>query len=106
MTTRRRKYPSLEARLRAHIQVWIDDNGSEHWLWQGRRNPINDYGQLNLWVDGRRRTFFAHRLSYELFKGAIPQGTEVSHACHIPFCINPNCLDALSHRNNCAQRPR
>jgi len=106
MIARRRKYSSLEARLLANVQVWTDEQGREHWLWQGRCNPVNDYGQINLWVAGCRRTFFAHRLSFELFKGSIPPGTEIAHACHIPSCINPNCLDALPHRDNCAQSRR
>ena len=55
----------------------------DHWMWQGA--SIKSYGAI---VVGSR-TKYAHRVSYELFKGPIPTGHKV-HPCEIKFCVNPS----------------
>jgi len=42
----------------------------------------------------------AHRFSYEVFVGPIPEGTEIDHLCRNTKCINPEHLEAVSHREN------
>jgi len=42
----------------------------------------------------------AHRVSYRLFKGEIPEGTEIDHLCKIKLCVNPEHLEAVSHAEN------
>lgn len=54
------------------------------WLWTGSTN--GKYGHLAL----TDRTFTgAHRFSWELHNGPIPDGLFVCHRCDNPLCVNP-----------------
>lgn len=60
------------------------------WIWVGGR-LTNGYGTLKF--GGRKgKLFLAHRISYELHTGIIPQGLCVLHKCDIPQCVNPDHL--------------
>jgi hypothetical protein len=54
------------------------------WLWLGATNE-SGYGRFSF---GGRNSF-AHRVSYELHIGAIPDGLWVLHRCDVPCCVNP-----------------
>lgn len=57
------------------------------WPWQGTRLalPDFDYGVLSLHGKNVR----AHRVSYMLAYGAIPDDIFVLHSCDVPHCVNP-----------------
>ncbi len=65
------------------------------WLWRGATNG-QGYGVIG--VDGHQR--YAHRLSYELFVGPIPDGLELDHLCRTPACVNPAHLEPVTHQEN------
>ena len=43
----------------------------------------------------------AHRISYQIFKGPIGPGLEVDHTCRTRCCVNPEHLEAVTHKVNC-----
>ena len=70
----------------------FDPRNDGCWLWTG--TPLKGgYGQIT--VDGH--TYVAHRYSYELFIGPIPDGLELDHTCHNPLSCQSG--DACPHRS-------
>lgn len=60
------------------------------WLWTGR--PDTDgYGHLRLGGKGSNATT-AHRVSWIIHFGLIPEGLYVCHHCDTPLCIRPEHL--------------
>jgi len=48
---------------------------------------------------------YAHRFSYDLFRGPIPDGLQIDHLCRNPRCVNPMHLEAVTHRENLMRSP-
>jgi hypothetical protein len=65
------------------------------WLWTGSVRP-NGYGQ----VRRRKKCLKAHRYSYELVIGPIPNGLHVDHRCRFRPCVRPSHLEPVTQLEN------
>ena len=65
------------------------------WPWPGTR-MAKGYGVL------RRRyaKVYAHRVSYEIAYGPVPEGLVIDHICRNRLCCNPAHLEAVTTREN------
>lgn len=74
--------------LRAEERFWLAvDTSGDCWLWT-KATDRDGYGKIL--VDGKR--IGAHRLSYLLHYGEIPNGLHVMHTCDNPPCVRPEHL--------------
>lgn len=75
---------------------YVDKSG-DCWLWTGATN--GRYGNISRgvglgWIG-------AHRLSWEIHFGPIPDGLWVLHRCDNPPCVRPDHLWLGTNRDNC-----
>lgn len=98
----------LKARILANIRV---DKATGCWLWLLRKN--NDgYGIITMRVPGYStpRPLYAHRVSYEVFRRAIPDGKILAHApkkCRgRRHCVHPYHVRATTQASNCKDKAK
>ena len=72
------------------------------WNWNGYRNKTG-YGFTRIGGRGSKG-ILAHRLSWVLHHGEIPEGLHVLHKCDNPSCVNPNHLFLGTNLDNIKDR--
>lgn len=83
------------ADLPSRVQRLIDLNDDGCWLFTGSLNH-QGYGVLS--PDLRPR--IAHRFTYEVLVGSIPQGLTLDHLCRNRACVNPAHMEPVTMREN------
>jgi hypothetical protein len=90
--------------LSAHEKFWHyvnKDAPNGCWLWTGFKDK-DGYGKMRVGKLNVR----AHRISYELVNGPIPEGQLILHnnECNNPSCVNPSHLRTGDHDENMQDR--
>lgn len=71
------------------------------WIWKGLIYP-SGYGRF--YTPGEKKVDYAHRVSYRLFVGPIPEGKQVNHCCDFCNCIQPKHLYLGTQKDNILDR--
>lgn len=94
------KTTPLHVRLMRHVQV---DPETGCWMWTGS-TTVRGYPQIK--AEASKSPKFAHRISYELEYGEIPEGLVIDHLCYTDegisnrLCVNPQHLEAVTQSEN------
>ena len=90
----------LQVRLWARVNPF-DVRSNDCAVWGGHRLPAG-YGTLQ---DPRTgKPIYAHRLSWELIHGEIPEGHVIRHLCNNPSCVRPAHLTIGTQQENMEDR--
>lgn len=89
----------IPTRLTHEQRFWTKVRKTEGcWLWQGPSR--NGYGLFACWDGTVSRATGAHRYSYQLARGPIPDDLVIDHLCRTPLCVNPDHLEPVSRGEN------
>jgi HNH endonuclease len=80
--------------LKSHYEKFVIKKNKDCWDWSGAKS--NGYGNFN----HRGKIMKAHRASWLIHKGAIPNDLFVLHKCDNCSCSNPDHLFLGNHTDN------
>jgi hypothetical protein len=73
----------------------FSEDASGCWMWNSHKNQ-KGYGLF--WFG--KKGISAHRLSYEVHVGPIPDGMQIDLLCRVPACVNPAHLEPVTPLEN------
>lgn len=76
-------------------KIWMEPNCG-CWLWSAAVNK-GGYGIFR----ANGKSSVAHRITYEMHIGKIPEGLVLDHQCRVRCCVNPAHLEPVTNRVNC-----
>lgn len=81
--------------LKDIFETFVIKNENSCWEWMGTLFP-NGYALINY----KKKKLLAHKVSYELHIGEIPEGMLVTHTCDFRRCTAPTHLVLGTHKDN------
>lgn len=77
-------------------------DSNECWNWMGACDSKEKYGKLTGFLnDGRKcRWLWAHRVSWWIYRGEIPDNLHIDHLCRNRRCVNPDHLEPVTTVEN------
>lgn len=100
MTTQTQSIDPYDVKAKQRLLKKVLKQPSGCWEWQGTKSG-NGYGRL--FYRGRYHT--AHRVSYQLYIGPIPEGLVIDHLCRNRGCVNPEHLEPVTFGENIRRSP-
>jgi hypothetical protein len=93
------KLEEFDMTLNERFWSKVDKTG-DCWIWKGSIKG-KGYGQFYIGIiNGRKTQVYAHRYSWELTNGEIPDGMEVLHSCDTPLCVKTSHLFLGTQQDN------
>lgn len=88
---------NLPSGLDAYVPLFLAkvQESDDCWEWVGFRDRLG-YGRYQSWKGEN----YAHRVSYRIFVGPIPDGMSLDHLCRNRGCVRPDHLEPVLHRVN------
>lgn len=87
------RYASAEERFLAKV-----NKTSTCWLWTAAKAGPRRMQYGVIFYQGKQER--AHRVSYKMYVGPIPEGLFVLHTCDVPACVNPDHLWVGTQKQN------
>lgn len=76
------------------------DKTESCWLWTAGKTRGYGYLGLKHYTLEKPVRISAHRLSWQLFVGSIPDGMQIDHLCKNPSCVRPDHLEVVTPKEN------
>lgn len=86
-------------------RFWAKVNKTDGcWIWTAAQR--NGYGIFSTAHSPSQPRIMvsAHRYTFEMENGPIPEGLVVDHLCHTPACVRPSHLRVATHKENLEHR--